>query len=415
MSQVCWYFQLHQPYRLRELNVLDVGGSADPALSYFATEDQDDNRAIFQKVAQKSYLPMLQVLLDSLEQVPSFKFALSCSGVFLEQAQKYEPKVWKLLQKLAESDRVEWLAETYYHSLASLYSPEEFKHQVERHRQLLKKSFGVQPKVFRNTELVYSNQVAAQVSQLGFVGMLTEGVDRYLHGRPRTQVYTDVQGQLKLLLKHAQLSDDIAFRFSDRNWVSFPLHADTYLDWLEVYGESEILNLFMDFETFGEHQWESTGIFEFFADLLRRFSTKPWNTFVTPSQVFEAQTDEELPMYDVPLPISWADIDRDLTAWTDNAFQRDCLRIIYDLEAEILKCEDQILQDDWRKLQTSDHFYYMCTKWSADGDVHAYFSPYDSPYEAYRRFSIVLADLKHRLSLTQQGILADKTPQTLLH
>lgn len=399
MPQVCLYFQLHQPYRLQDFSVFDLGNDE----SYFTSASgEKHNQEIFKKVAQKSYLPMLELLVKLIKKHSKFTFALSCSGIFLEQAQKYQPEVMDLLIKLAKTKQVEFLAETYYHSLAALYSESEFKFQVERHSQLIKKLFDQEPTVFRNTELIYSNDIGQLVAKLGFKGMLTEAVDRYFGGGRKTRVlYSTGNLSLPLLLKHAQLSDDVAFRFSDKNWQWHPLTVERYLDWVEVYGEDEIVNLFMDFETFGEHQWEDTGIFEFFADFVERFLEKEWNSFRTPSQLFE-KAKKTAPVqiedvYDVSEPISWADVDRDLTAWVDNAFQQDTIRILYELEREILLSNNEKLIDDWRRLQTSDHFYYMCTKWSADGDVHAYFSPYESPQEAYRRYSVVLADLRERL------------------
>lgn len=399
MPQVCFYLQLHQPYRLRNFRVFDLGSGE----SYFSSPSgEKHNQDIFQKVAQKSYLPMLKLLKQLLDQQSGFCFALSCSGVFLEQAKKYQPEVLRLLQDLARSQRVEFLAETYFHSLVSLYSPQEFQFQVKKHTQLIQKLFNQTPTVFRNTELIYSNDIGQMVAKLGFRGMLTEAVDRYFGSDRKTRVlYSKGNLHLPLLLKHAQLSDDIAFRFSDKNWSWYPLSVEKYLDWVQIYGEKEIVNLFMDFETFGEHQWEDTGIFGFFATFVKKFLEKKWNRFQTPSQLF-SQAETTAPaaiddVYDVQEPISWADIDRSLTAWTDNVFQQDTLRVLYNLEKNILDSNDQKLIDDWRKLQTSDHFYYMCTKWAADGDVHAYFSPYESPHEAYRRYSIVLADLQERL------------------
>ncbi|SRR5258708_4502227 len=399
MPQICLYFQLHQPYRLNDFNVFDIGHDA----SYFQMDGPKSNQAIFQKVAQKSYIPMLTLLFQLTRRFPNFVFALSCSGVFLEQAMAFEPKVIQLLQQLARTGQVEFLAETYYHSLASLYSPQEFERQVRRHQQTIQKLFGLWPWVFRNTELVYSNQIGRLVSSLGFKAMLTEAVPRYLHGRAKTQVFTDIDQNLLLLLKHAEFSDDIAFRFSDRKWPEYPLTVEKYLSWLEVYPQEHLINLFMDFETFGEHQWEDTGIFAFFAALVEKFLAKQWNSFVLPSTVLYQHlarlNDKSLtaPIYDVHNPISWADIDRDLTAWIDNDLQKDVISKVYGLEEKILSHQNAQLIADWRRLQTSDHFYYMCTKWSADGDVHAYFSPYDSPYEAYRRYSIVLADIHERL------------------
>lgn len=400
MPQVCFYFQLHQPYRLGNYSLFDISHRR----SYFADADRDENQHVFHKVSDKSYLPMLRLLWELVQEHPTFTFSLSCSGVFLEQAQHYQPEVLELLRRLVMTGQVELLAETYYHSLASLYSPAEFKHQVQEHTNLVQHLFGVTPTVFRNTELIYANEVGEQVTQLGFEVMLTEAVPRYLHGRAKTQLFQAATRQpLLLLLKHAELSDDIAFRFSDKSWPDHPLTVERYLEWLEVYSEPELVNLFMDFETFGEHQWASTGIFEFFRELVKQFLRKPWNQFVTPSQVLasyqanQTANASQLPVYDVPRPISWADVDRDLTAWTENAFQQDCLRLIYELGTPVLASHDADLITDWRRLQTSDHFYYMCTKWSADGDVHAYFSPYRSPFEAYRRYSIVLADLRERV------------------
>jgi len=440
VPNVCFYFQLHQPFRLKDYSLFELGKNQP----YFSAIETDENREVFQKVAHKSYLPMLSLLLKLVQKHPDFCFALSCSGVFLDQAEWYQPKVLELLKKLLATGQVEILSETYYHSLASLYSPTEFRQQVTDHRYRVQNLFGLTPTVFRNTELIYSNDISYLVADLGFQGILTEGVARYLHGRSLTQVFKSVgEWQLPILLKHAQLSDDIAFRFSNRDWQWYPLTVERYLEWVEVYGEVELVNLFMDFETFGEHQWADTGIFEFFAEFVQRFLEQDWNKFVTPIQllspfslerpeyVSELTNDllsqkfehlgqlggvpqwpapgslEKLPVYDVPKPISWADVDRDLTAWVDSPLQQDTLAKLYELETEILQSGDQDLISDWRKLQTSDHFYYMCTKWAADGDVHAYFSPYQSPYEAYRRYSIVLADVKQRVGKP----ITTKSPQ----
>lgn len=420
MPQLCLYFQLHQPYRLGEYELFDIGNST----SYF-DHASELNKEIFLKVSEKSYRPMLSLLIKMAQEIPDFYVALSTSGVFLEQAQMYDPEVISLIQKLVHTGKVELLAETYYHSLASLYDPNEFKDQVKAHASFLKELFDYTPTVFRNTELIYSDQIADQVHALGFSGMLTEAVDRYLHGRDRTQLFTDYSGRLPLMLKHAPLSDDVAFRFSDRNWPAYPLHAETYLDWLSVYPEDAIINLFMDFETFGEHQWADTGIFAFFENVMKEFLKSDWNKTVLPSQVFAKEKRKQttawlkkhpeasmyqrkkmmtqgpaqwdLPRYTVTSPISWADVDRDITAWVDNALQQDSLRLIYSLKEKVLATKNNALIHVWRQLQTSDHFYYMCTKWSADGDVHAYFSPYQDPYEAYRRYSVVVADFEKRI------------------
>ncbi len=402
MPQVSLYFHLHQPYRLQNYNVFQVSNESD----YFAREQtKNSNQQIFHKVAEKSYLPMLSLLDKLTDEFPELKLSFSCSGLFLEQAEKYEPKVIALIKKLAQKNILDILSETYYHSLSFLYSKDEFIDQIIKQNNKIEQLFKVKPSVFRNTELIYANHIADLLaeSDLSFLGIITEGVDRYLHGRKRTRLYKSVGAKtdFPLMLKHAQLSDDVAFRFSNRSWSAYPLHADKFLDWVQIYPEDEIVNLFMDFETFGEHQWQDTGIFDFFAEFVKEFLARPWNKFVTPKEVFSQCRQSghlnKLPSYDVPAYISWADIDRDLTAWTGNELQIDALRAIYDLEKRILAVNNKELLEDWRRLQASDHFYYMCTKWSADGDVHAYFSPYDSPYEAYRRFSVVLADLEGRL------------------
>ncbi|MGD9129177.1 MAG: glycoside hydrolase family 57 protein [Candidatus Woesebacteria bacterium] len=408
MPQICLYFQLHQPYRLQNFEVFDLGNNS----SYFFSEKNDLNRLVFQKVANKSYLPMLRLLNDLLHRHDNFKFALSCSGVFLEQALFYEKEIIQLIKDAVKTGRLELLSETYYHSLAFLYSKDEFIHQVDKHRNLIKKLFNFETKVFRNTELIYANEIIDLLDDFDFLGVLTEAVDRYLQGRTRTQLFASQSlNKVPLLLKHAKLSDDLAFRFSNRSWLWYPLTVDRYLEWIQIYPEESLVNLFMDFETFGEHQWVDTGIFDFFAELIKRFLDKSWNHFVLPSEIFKQYAVKQrsasfklsqkklnkLAIYDVPDYISWADIDRDLTAWRDNQFQYDSLRILYSMEDKILNSNNEQLVEDWRRLQTSDHFYYMCTKWAADGDVHAYFNPYKSPFEAYRKYSIVLADLRERL------------------
>lgn len=396
MSQLCIYLQLHQPWRLHPFSIFEMG----QIQSYFGNETLDRNRQVFQKVAQKSYYPMLHLLEHLITTEPQFCFALSCSGVFLEQARQFEPDILNILRHLMASGRVELLAETYYHSLASLYSPTETAQQVLQHLQLLQRLFHYTPVVFRNTELVYSNDIAHLVSQLGFLGVLTEGVDRFLHGQSRSQVFASATPErLPILVKHAQLSDDIAFRFSDRNWSSYPLTAPTYLNWLDTFLEHDLVNLFMDFETFGEHQWADTGIFAFFEEVVHWAAAAQQHSFTTPARIFRSLTPIDrarLTTYDVPEPISWADIDRDTTAWRGNDLQTDTLKQIYHLEPVVLASRNPQLIADWRRLQTSDHFYYMCIKWSADGDVHAYFSPYDSPYEAYRQYCTILSDVAYR-------------------
>lgn len=392
MAKICWYFQIHQPWRIRDVDVFDVGKRSE----YFAVEPKakQNNEKIMKKVAEKSYRPMLLLLQKLITKHKRFKFALSITGVAIEQMKTYTPDLLEILKELIKSGQVEVLAETYYHSLSSLYSPAEFISQVSKHTRLVQDLFGVTPQVFRNTELIYSNKIAEMVQHMGYKGMLAEGADRILKGRTPTLVYYSPSG-LPLLLKHYMLSDDIAFRFSQSSKSEKPLTAETFSHWISnAFGEDEVVNLFMDFETFGEHQWKDTGIFDFFENLVA-IALKDKNIFVTPSEALQVSPQD---LFESESPVSWADVDRDITAWKGNPLQEDALTVIYSLEGEILKSGDEILVEDWRRLQTSDHFYYMCTKWANDGDVHAYFSPYGSPYKAYINYNNVLSDLKWRLN-----------------
>lgn len=408
---VCFYFQVHQPYRLRDLRVTEIGAEQT---TYF---DDVSNRAIFQKVAQKCYLPANALMLELLEKHPTFRISYSLSGTFLDQCREYGPDVLTSFQKLAATGRVEFLAETYYHSLSSLASPAEFCDQVRKHVDAVKELFGQTPSVFRNTELIYSNEFAQVARLMGFRGILAEGTDELLGTRspnhpfvpPRFRLPRKLEQtvaahrplperseEIHVLLKNYRLSDDVAFRFSDRSWVGFPLDANRFTDWLMSSGGA-CVNLFMDYETFGEHQWASTGIFDFLRTLPRVWEERGI-VCKTPSQVIDGWTTKREQVYDAHRIVSWADTERDLSAWQGNEIQHAALRSLYALEDAVKATGDAALLDTWRKLQTSDHLYYMCTKYWADGDVHKYFSPYDSPYEAYRRFSHALWDLRLRLS-----------------
>lgn len=408
-QRVCFYFQVHQPYRLKDLRYTDVGKN----VPYF---DDEKNCAIFRKVAEKCYLPANTTILGMLKENPDFRVSYSLSGVFLDQCRDYGPDVLASFQELAKTGQVEFLAETYYHSLASIKSVREFCEQVSKHARAIRELFGQSPTVFRNTELIFNNEIAHVVRLMGFKGIVTEGTDRHVAGRnpnvphrppifqlPRTteamiaanRPHATASRTIDILLKNYKLSDDVAFRFSDKNWACHPLHGDTYAQWIaDTPGHS--VNLFMDYETFGEHQWADTGIFQFLASLPRMFAERGIRT-TTPSQAVE-EWDEKHPTYDVHETISWADTERDLSAWLGNHIQQSALDALYALEEQVKATNDPTLLEDWRKLQTSDHFYYMCTKYWADGDVHKYFSPYDSPYEAYRRFSHALVDLRARIA-----------------
>jgi alpha-amylase len=399
MASICFYFQVHQPYRIKKYRIFDVGTSSN----YFDDRGDRDlnNEKIFHKVAQKSYLPTNRLLLKLLKQHPEFKISFSLSGVFMEQMEEFGPEVLLSFQDLVKTGQVEILSETYYHSLSFLYSRDEFRKQVERHRQKVQKIFGVTPKVFRNTELIYNNDLAYEVEQMGYKGVLAEGWDPVLGWRSPNFLYsTPGTKNIKLLLKNYKLSDDIAFRFSNKGWPEHPLTVPKFTNWVnQVNGNGHVVNLFMDYETFGEHQWEDTGIFQFLEHLPQEVLKHPDNDFVTPSEAidrYDAMGELEMPHY-----VSWADMERDLSAWLSNDIQHDAIQKLYALEKDVLDTRDDEIIEDWRRMQTSDHFYYMCTKYFQDGDVHKYFSPYESPYEAFISYMNALSDLKFRIDKTK--------------
>ena len=390
MPDICLYFQVHQPYRMGPVRFFDVGSHPE----YF---DSAKNRSICEKVAEKCYLPANALMLELINAYPGrFKLAYSISGIALEQFEEYAPAVIKSFQKLVATGSVELIAETYYHSLASLRDPEEFKLQVLQHKRALKRLFGVTPKVFRNTELIYSNKIAALIETMGFKTVLSEGVDRILDGRSANVTYSPKGSKkMKVLLKNYRLSDDIAFRFSDTSWSSYPLRAETFAEWVRQ-ADGDTVNLFMDYETIGEHQWETTGIFEFFRSLPAQLLADPTFRFKTPSET--AASCAAAGVYSAPDPISWADTERDLSAWLGNSMQDGAITWLYSFDKALKAARKPALLHAWRKLQTSDHFYYMCTKFWADGDVHKYFSVYDTPHESYVLMNNILTDLESRLA-----------------
>ncbi len=467
MASVVFYFQVHQPFRLKRYSVIDQHPF------YFDTKK---NGEICRKVAEKCYRPTTSLILDMVKKNKgNFRVAYSLTGVVLDQMEEFCPDVLDLFKRLAESGCCEFLGETYHHSLSFLYSRQEFREQVEAHTRRIQHLFGQTPRVFRNTELIYSNDVARFVSEMTddagrkrFLGCIAEGADRVLGYRSPNYAYMPPQPPdlgrplegptgkpFALLLKNYRLSDDIAFRFSNRGWSEWPLSAEKFAGWVnQINGDGFLCNLFMDYETFGEHQWADTGIFEFLSALPQKvFDVNPGhNHFITPSMAIEQF--EPVGEYDAPHYISWADTERDLTAWCGNAMQTNALEELYRLEGPIKRrlaeaqrnggnspsvpepdrsrlpatpgmskaakggrresrgsspqagpenATDELsyaryLLEDWRKLTTSDHFYYMCTKWFADGDVHKYFNPYDSPYDSYINFMNVLDNVRTRLA-----------------
>jgi len=389
MATVCFYFQVHQPYRLRRYSVFD----SDPY--YF---DEYKNAEIVRKVAAKCYLPANHLMLDLVRRHNGrFRISYSITGVTIDQFAAYCPEALESFKQLAATGCVEFLAETFYHSLAFLYSRDEFRDQVVAHAAKTNETFGYQPRVFRNTELVYNNDLAHYVEGLGYQTILGEGADHVLGYRSPDYVYMPHGAErMRLLLKNYRLSDDIAFRFSNRQWKEWPLTAEKFAGWInQVNGNGYVVNLFMDYETLGEHQWEDTGIFDFMRRLPDLVLDHPDNNFMTVSEAAAAY--EPAGTVDVPHMVSWADVERDLSAWLGNAMQSNALHELYRLEKQIKDRGDPQILHDWRRLQTSDHFYYMCTKWFADGDVHKYFNPYESPYDSYINFMNVLDNLRQRL------------------
>ena len=414
MMTICPYFHVHQPFRIKKYRIFNIGVDHD----YFndASGTDLDNKFIMEKVAEKSYLPTTSVLQELLDRHPEFRFALSFSGVVLEQMEEYAPNVLEAFQKLVASGRVELLADTYHHSLAFFYSEREFGRQVAQHRRMIKRLFNVEdPKVFRHTELCYNNDLANWAERAGYIGIMAEGWDPVLGWRSPNYLYHPTgHNKIKVLLKNYRLSDDIAFRFGQKGWAGWPLSAEKYAQWVFSHnGDGNTINLFMDFETFGEHQWSDTGIFDFLRELPNQLLQHPDVSFKTPTETVESY--DAVGEIDVQGVLTWADTERDLTAWLGNNIQQTSIQALYDLEEEIMRTGDKDLINDWRKLQTSDHFYYMCTKWFNDGDVHAYFSPYDSPYDAHIAFMNALNDLRFRLDTTQSGNKIIKTKREAAH
>jgi alpha-amylase len=395
------YLHVHQPYRIKHYTVFDTGADH----KYFDAEfdDKTSNERILKKVAEKSYLPTNKYLLELLNNNPEFKVSLSITGTVIEQLEKWSPEALESFRELARTGRVEIVGETYHHSLAFFYSRTEFEMQVDMHKRKIEEVFGQTPKVFRNTELAYNNDLAHWADQAGYTGILAEGWDAVLDWRSPNFVYKPTNtNNVKLLMKNYKLSDDIAFRFGDSNWAEYPLTADKFSHWLSEDNNATNFNLFMDYETFGEHQWSESGIFGFLEHLPKEWLKSDNHTFMTVSEA--ALSYEPVDEINTPQTVTWADTERDLSAWLGNAMQDSSIKMLYDMENQIIGSNDLALIDDWRRLQTSDHFYYMCTKWFNDGDIHAYFSPYDTPYEAYINFMNAFRDVKFRLA--EKGVYA---------
>lgn len=400
-KSLAFYFHVHQPYRVREYSVFDIGHSD----SYFDVRDDSklNNEKMFHKVARKSYWPMVTTLQKLLNDYPGFKFSLSITGDFIEQAEAWAPDLLDAFRSLVASGRVEIVGETYYHSLAFFYDISEFETQVKLHADKINEVFGVTPTAFRNTELAYNDNLARWADSHGYKTILAEGWDPILDWRSPNYVYSPVgTNDIRLLLKNYKLSDDIAFRFADKSWNEWPLTADKYIDWLHADSDGQIINLFMDFETFGEHQWEETGIMDFFTNIVSTWSNTDDNSFTTVTEA--AENLPESGEISMPDTVTWADSERDLSAWSGNSMQQEALTNIYELGRYLKHSDDTALVRDWRLLQSSDHFYYMATKWDKDGDVHKYFSPYQSPYDAFLYYMNTLRSIRYRV-MKAQGLV----------
>ena len=390
MKTVCFYFQVHQPWRLKTYRFFNMGNDHN----YL---DDFTNRAIMQKVARQCYLPMNALLLNLIEENKgAFKCSFSITGSAIEQFKAYAPEVLESFKKLAATGCVEFLGETYSHSLSSLYSVDEFKSEVKLHSAMLKEEFGVKPTAFRNTELIYSDDIAKAVEGMGFKTMLAEGAKHILGWKSPNFVYTDaVDNKLRLLLRNYKLSDDIAFRFSNEGWPEWPLSADKFAQWV-ASETGDVVNLFMDYETFGEHQKAATGIFDFMKALPAALLRTGELEFATVSEASKKL--QPVAVLHCPHAMSWADEERDVTAWLGNDLQNEAFAKLYALAPKVKKAKNKDFEYVWHFMQNSDHFYYMATKWFSDGDVHSYFNPYGSAYEAFINYMNVLADFEIELN-----------------
>jgi alpha-amylase len=387
MPNLCLYFQIHQPVRLRPYSVFDIGHDS----KYF---NDEENARIVRKVAEKCYIPTNKILLQLIREYNgAFKVAFSISGVAIEQFAKHAPEVLAGFRALAMTGCVEFLAETYHHSLVGLYDQKEFEYQVLKHIDLIQDTFDYHPTTFRNSELVYSDGIARMAQKLGFSAIVAEGAERTLDWRSPNYVYQAADTGLKLLLRNYKFSDDIAYRFSNRAWEEYPLTAEKFSRWISAV-KDDVVNIFMDYETYGEHHWTESGIFNFLYELPAEM-LKHSIGFRLPREVAAQYTTRD-PLF-VEQPTSWADTEKDLSAWLGNEIQRDAATKLYALGAQLATIHDKKLHDEWRKLTTTDHLYYLSTKHLHDGSIHAYFSPYQSPYDAYINLMNVLDDLEQRI------------------
>ncbi len=390
MKAICFNFAIHQPVRLKRYRFFDIGND-----HYYYDDFLNDD--IITRIAQQSYIPACEALLRMIESTNgAFRCSLSITGDALEQIEQYVPELLDLLKKLADTGKVEFVAETYAHSLASLFDPDEFAAQVKANCERIEALFGRKPKVIRNTELIFSDEIAPQMLAMGFKGCITEGAKHILGWKSPNYVYAAASApKLKLLLKNSKLTDDIARRFSDTSWDAYPLTADKYIDWIaSTPAEEQIITLCMNLDTFGGLQPASTGIFQFL-EALPRFAAERGIEFWTPSDAVTKL--KPVDTLSVPYPMSAADEARDCSAWLGNMLQKEALRKLYEAGERVRLCEDRRLKQDWLYLQASDHFYYMSTKHFADGAAASAFSPYETPFQAFTNYMNVLADFLVRV------------------
>lgn len=390
MKNICFYFQIHQPFRLKRYRFFDIGTD-----HYYY--DDFNNQNILENIARNSFLKANETLLQMIKvSNGKFKVAFSISGVALDQLEMHAPEVIDSFKKLADTKCVEFLSETYAHSLSSLSDPDEFRSQVEMHSKKIQTLFGCKPTVFRNTELIYSDEIGELVYDMGYDTIITEGAKHILGWKSPNYVYQHTSiPKLRLLLKNSRLSDDISFRFSSFSWSNNPLTADKFIDWICNIPENEkIVNLFMNYETFGNLQKKESGIFEFLKALPSE-AGKRQVSFLTPREA--AEKFKPVEQLHVLHPISWADEERDISAWLGNMLQKEAFKKLYSLSERVRLIKDRRIQQDWLYLQTSDHFFYMSTKRSSDGAVHQQFSPYDTPYDAFTNYMNVLSDFMKRV------------------
>lgn len=407
MRAICFYFQVHQPFRLRTYRFFDIGNQHD----YY---DEYANRFHIQQIAERSYLPANKILLDLIRKFgDKFRIAFSITGSAMEQFEMYAPEVIKSFQELAKTGNVEFLAETYMHSLASLKSKDEFANQVKLHEEKVEQLFGLKTKAFRNTELIYNDEIGQTIFNLGYNTVITEGAKHILGWKSPNLLYCSAANpKIKLLLRNFQLTDDISIRFSIKEWSEWPLTTEKFAEWINALeNKSEVINLFMDYESLGEKQRKETGIFEFLKSFPETIFKKTDYTFSTPSQV--ASTLQPASPLHIPYPVSWADEERDITNWLGNEMQNEAFDKLYDLELLVKNCNDFSIQNDWKRLQSSDHFIYMSTKWFSDGIGSKNNNPYNSPYDAFINYMNVLADFELRVKRfqNQEGTFSIKVPK----